>query len=144
MTLDDFLSGLKQRGAILAPAAEQSAIMMANTSLQSMRAAMLPMIIIELYSRTCGINLGNGYIFGPNEIKRGTHYPTPSIIQTNQDLTGTDTMRGMTVFGRNDLFWFAFDSFGTFMMLDSINLRILRKYDEPYRAMSDCLMGGRL
>ena len=65
------------------------------------------------------------------------------IVSINRELSGIKKLRGLTLFGRNDLFWFAFDSFGTCMMLDNLNLGVLRKYDNPYRAMSDCLLGGK-
>ena len=83
-------------------------------------------------------------IFGPLECARGTRFPIPSIVEINLDMAGNDVLRGKTIFGRNDLFWFAFDAFGTFYMLDNLNLRILRKYDDPYRAMSDCLIAGKV
>jgi hypothetical protein len=48
------------------------------------------------------------------------------------------------VFGRNDLFWFAFDAFGTCFMLDNTALRPLRKYDDPWRALTDCMIVGKM
>ena len=60
------------------------------------------------------------------------------------NLSNIATIRGKTVFGRNDLFWFAFDAFGTCYMLDNLNLRVLKKYDDPYRAMLDCLIVGKI
>ncbi len=144
MTCDEFLSTIQSRGATVMPPANQTDITLANATLQSIRAAMLPVAIIELYIRAGAINLGTGYIFGPNEIDRGTRYPIPSITDINRNLPPMDIMRGKTVFGRNDLFWFAFDCFGTFYMLDNLTLRPLRKYDDAYRAMSDCLMGGKI
>ncbi len=144
MTQDDFLSRIQSRGARLAPPADAQSITIANTALQNMRAAMMPMAIMELYGKTCAINMGGGYIFGPNEIGRGKEYPIPSIVQINNDISNIQSARGKTIFGRNDLFWFAFDSFGTFYMLDNLTLRPLRKYDDPYSAMYDCLAGGRI
>ena len=43
-----------------------------------------------------------------------------------------------------DLFWFAFDAFGNCFMLDNTNLNCLRQYDDAYRAMTDCLVAGKL
>lgn len=144
MTQEEFLSSIQSRGARLAPACDTPQITIANTALQNIRAAMMPMIMIELY-KTCGaINLGTGYIFGPSEVGRGKDYPIPSIVQINNDISSNASMRGKTIFGRNDLFWFAFDSFGAFYMLDNVTLRPLRKYDDGLRAMYDCLMGGRI
>ena len=51
---------------------------------------------------------------------------------------------GKTIFGMNDLFWFAFDTNGQCMMLDNLTLSTLRKYDDPYQAMLDCLIVGKI
>lgn len=142
MTLDEFLSNIKSRGGFIAPPVTQTQITLTDTTLQALRLARLPLPVTELYSRTGGLFLGTGYIFGPDEVKRGPQYPIPSIIKINQDLPPMDIMRGKTVFGRNDLFWFAFDCFGAFYMLDNLTLRVLRKYDNAYRTMYDCLIGG--
>ena len=143
MNANEFLSLLKSRDAIIYPAASKRDIELANNALQSRRCAMFPAIFSDLYLRASAINLGNGYIFPPIEVPRGTRFPIPSIVDININLPAVSTIRGKTVFGRNDLFWFAFDAFGTFYMLDNLNLRILRKYDDPYRAMSDCLIAGK-
>lgn len=144
MTTTEFLSAIKSRGGIYGPAASHGAVMLANTALQNMRAAMLPAFIIDLYKCAGAINLGNGYIFGVAEFARGTKFPVPDIVQINRELSTIKKLRGLTVFGRNDLFWFAFDSFGTCVMLDNLNLLVLRKYDDPFRAMSDCLIAGKI
>lgn len=144
MTQNDFLSGIKSRGAILATPISQGQITLTTTTLQRMRMAMLPFFMTELYRATGGINLGNGYIFGPTDITFNNSYPVPSIIKINKELVSIPALRGKTVFGRNDLFWFAFDAFGVCYMLDNLNVRELRKYDDSYRAMSDCLLGGKL
>ncbi len=144
MNASEFLSAIKSRGAAIATPTATGTISLANTSLQNMRAAMLPKFIIDLYNETAGINLGTGYIFGPSEISAGRAHPIPSIVQINQELTNITQMRGKTVFGRNDLFWFAFDCFGACYMLDNLTLRPLRKYDDPYRAMTDCLIAGKI
>ncbi len=142
-TRDEFLSAMKLRGAIIAPAAPVRATALANTALQNLRAAMLPTFLLDMYKTADTINIGNGYIFGISEFARGAKFPVPDIVSINRELSGIKKLRGLTLFGRNDLFWFAFDSFGTCMMLDNLNLGVLRKYDNPYRAMSDCLLGGK-
>lgn len=144
MNIDEFLSSIKSNGAMLAPPVAERAITLASTSLQNIRAAMLPMFIIELYKHTSGIVLGDGYIFGPAEFNLTNKYPIPSIVQINREISGLPHMRGKTVFGRNDLFWFAFDAFGNCYMLDNLTLNPVRKYDDPYRAMTDCLIVGKL
>ncbi len=144
MTTSEFLSAIKSRGASIATPASTGVISLANTNLQNMRAAMLPKFMIELYGATAAINLGAGYIFGPTAIGAGRTYPIPSIVEINQNLTNLPQLRGQTIFGRNDLFWFSFDCFGTCYMLDNLTLRILRKYDDPYRAITDCLVAGKI
>lgn len=144
MTTNEFLSLIKSRGANMFQPAVFTDIDIANTKLQQMRIAMLPHFLQELYLRCSGITLGSGYIFGPNDIERGIKYPAPSIIKVNQDVIGYKNLSGKTVFGRNDLFWFAFDAFGNCYMLDNISLSVLRKYDDPYRAMLDCLIVGKI
>lgn len=143
MTRDEFLSAMKSRGAFIAPPANTQQITNTNSVLQHIRAAILPMFMIELYATTGGLSLDSGYIFGPNEFENGPRTPAPDIISVNREfgtLPGTD---GKTIFGRNDLFWFAFDAFGTCYMLDNLTLRVLRKYDDPYRALTDCLIAGK-
>lgn len=143
MNTNEFLSLIKSRGATVYPAATKRDTELANNALQSHRCAMLPGIFLDLYNFTSAINLGNGYIFGPVDVARGLSAPIPSIVDINIHLTSTPEIRGKTIFGRNDLFWFAFDAFGVFYMLDNLNLRVLRKYDDPYRAMTDCLIAGK-
>lgn len=143
MTTLEFLSLLKSRGATIYPACTRRDTELANHALQSRRCAMFPEIFIDLYNHASAINLGNGYIFPPVEVPRSVHFPIPSIVDININLPSIPDIRGKTIFGRNDLFWFAFDAFGTFYMLDNLNLRVLRKYDDPYRAMSDCLIAGK-
>lgn len=144
MNCTEFLSLMKSHGAMFAPPAKEHEITLTNSSLQQIRAAILPQFIIDFYTKCGAINLGNGYIFGPNEISRGTKYPIPSILQINTDLINIPFLRGKTIFGRNDLFWFAFDSFGACSMLDNLTLNILRTYDDPCRAMCDCLIAGKI
>ncbi len=144
MTCDEFLSAIKSRGAHIMPPAALNQIALTNTALQQRRRAMLPTFMSELYQQTGGINLGSGYIFGPNEIPQGLRYPAPTILSVNDDMANTQQTSGKTIFGRNDLFWFAFDAFGTCYMLDNLTLKPLRKYDDPYRALTDCLIAGKL
>lgn len=144
MTEQEFISKIIDRDVILAPAATVGQINLTNINLQKIRAAVLPNYMISLYQKYGGMHLGAGYIYGPNEVNRAPKYPIPNIFQINSELTGIAHIRGKTIFGRNDLFWFAFDSFGTCFMLDNLSLGILRTYDDPYRAMLDCLFGGKI
>ncbi len=144
MNKDEFISLIKSRGATVFAHGQSTDINIANTNLQNMRAAMLPTFLQDFYTTCFGMALGSACIFGPTEIERGTKYPLPSIIKINQDMVGNKNLFGKTVFGRNDLFWFAFDTFGNCFMLDNLTLTILRKYDDPYRAMFDCLIVGKI
>ncbi len=144
MKCSEFLSSIKSQGAKLSPGVSPKLITLTNSSLQNMHSAILPQFIIDLYLQCGSINLGNGYIFGPQEVSRGNKYPIPSISDINKELTSFSRLHGKTVFGRNDLFWFAFDSFGSCFMLDNINLNELRKYEDPYKAMMDCLIAGNI
>lgn len=144
MDLSEFLTTIKSKGALIWGPSNIRMIEYANSNLQQKKCAMLPNFIINLYTKTAGINLGSGYIFGPTELPNGINFPIPSIIQVNDEIRGIQSMQNKTVFGRNDLFWFAFDAFGTFYMISNLNGAILRKYDDPYRALYDCLIGGKL
>ena len=144
MTASEFISAIKSRGAITFAPITQNQIALTSTALQQRRRAMLPAFLNEIYSITGAINLGNGYIFGPNEIPQGIRYPVPTILQINDDMSSIPQIMGKTIFGRNDLFWFAFDAFGICYMLDNLTLTPLRKYDDPFRAMLDCLIVGKI
>ncbi|MBR1954224.1 MAG: hypothetical protein IKA25_04100 [Alphaproteobacteria bacterium] len=144
MTTDEFLSYIKSRGAHLADAVSPNQIALTNTALQQRRRAMLPQYMTELYTKTGGIILGNGYIFGPHEIPQGLRFPVPTITKINEDVSNIPQTIGKTIFGRNDLFWFAFDAFGVCYMLDNLTLAPLRKYDDPHRALIDCLIAGKI
>ena len=144
MTAQELLDTMHDRGAIFAEPCSSGDINLLNINLQKIRAATLPKYITEFYTTCGGINLRSGYIFGPREVNRTIKYPIPSILQINQDLTNIPSLRGKTVFGKNDLFWFVFDAFGKCEMLDNLNLGTLRKYEDPYRAMFECLVGGKI
>ena len=144
MNKNEFLSLIKSRGATIYGTGDLTTIKTTNTNLQSMRSAMLPAFLQDFYTTSFGITLGSACIFGPMEIKRVNKYPLPSITKINHDMIGNKNLFGKTVFGRNDLFWFAFDSFGNCFMLDNLTLSVLRKYEDPYRAMLDCLIVGKI
>lgn len=144
MDMNEFLTTIKSKGALVWGPSNTRAIEYANSALQQKKCAMLPNFIISLYMQTGGINLGTGYMFGPTELPNGINFPIPSIVQINEELRGIHTMQNKTLFAINDLFWFAFDSFGKCFMLNKINGIILREYDDPYRALYDCLIGGKL
>ena len=144
MTKEEFLTTVKSKGAYVWGPASTRVIEYANSHLQQKKCAMLPNFIIDLYTTTAGINLGSGYIFGPTELPNGINFPIPSITQINDEILDIPAIQHKTVFARNDLFWFAFDAFGTCYMLSNVNGSILRKYDDPYRALYDCLISGKI
>ena len=144
MNKEEFLSLMKSRGAQIYPSQELAAVAVANTNLQDMRAAMLPRFLQDLYTTCFGITLGSACVFGSKEIERAMKYPLTSIVKINKDMIGNKNLFGKTVFGRNDLFWFAFDTNGVCFMLDNLTLSPLRKYEDPYRAMLDCLIVGKI
>lgn len=144
MTTDEFFNIVSERGAFIAPPVSNGTINLTNLNLQRLRLAILPSFMIEVYKKCGGLNIGSGYIFGPSEFKIGNKYPVPNIFEINKELTNIKKLNGKTVFGRNDLFWFGFDSFGKCVMLDNLGLNVLRKYDDPYRAMFECLIGGKI
>lgn len=144
MNTSEFLSAMESRGAVIFPPARKNQIQLLNGALQQRRYAMLPTALCELYEIAGAICMDTGYIFGPDEILRNKTYPIPSILKINDDISTLGKTVGKTIFGRNDLFWFAFDAFGTFYMLDNLNLTPLRRYDDPYRAMTDCLISGKI
>ena len=144
MTSVEFLSLIKSKGATVFSPVSGIDINMVNTNLQDMRLAILPGFLQDMYKYCSAVTLGPACIFGIKDIDRGVKYPLPSIIQINKDLINAKNLSGKTVFGRNDLFLFAFDAFGNCFMLDNITLSILRKYDDPFRAMMDCLIIGKI
>ena len=144
MNTSEFISLMKSRGATIFPATDSNAITMANTALQSIRAAMLPAFLLEFYQSCFGITLGSACIFGPTTLERGIKYPLPSIFEINRDTAGNKNLHGKTVFGRNDLFWFATDALGKCFILDNLTLSVLKTYDNPYNAMNDCLIIGKI
>ena len=144
MTRDEFLTTIKSKGALIWGPSNTRAIEYANSNLQQKKCAMLPNFMLDLYTKTAGINLGTGYIFGPTELPNGINFPIPSIVQINDEIRRIPSMRNKTLFARNDLFWFVFDVFGTCYMINNLNGTVLRKYDDPYRALYDCLLGGKI
>lgn len=144
MNQNEFLSYMKTNGATLVAGVAENIITTISSNLQHLRAATLPPFMIDLYKIVGGIILGDAYIFGPEEINIVKKFPIPSIQQVNREVSELPQIRGKTIFGRNDLFWFAFDAFGECYMLDNLSLKPIRKYDDPWRALSDCLIVGKL
>ena len=147
MNREEFFSELKNRNAVLLPCASDRAIELAQNSLQTMRASMISLDMIDIYKRIAGgIILGDANIFGPEKFDRATqNYEIPDIVTINREISNMPALRGKTIVGRNQMFWFAFDAFGIFYMLDILHMNPLRKYEkDPYRAIMDCLAVGKI
>ena len=143
MTEQELLKNLHNNGAIFAPACDHKSTYLCNTLLQQMRCAMLPAFMINLYKNIGGINLGNGYIFGTKEFAITNNVSIPDIISINKDINASKKLIGITIFGRNDLFFFGFNAFGDCVMLDPLTLNPLKKYENQYQAIFDCLIAGK-
>ncbi len=139
MNTSEFISLMKTNGATVAPPSNDRAITLASTALQHVRAAMLPAFMVDLYRAADGLNLGDAYIFGATESQT-----IPSIVDINRGLSYIEQLRGRTIFGRNDLFWFAFDAFGRCVMYDVVTMVVARTYEDPIKAMTDCLIIGKM
>ena len=147
MTKEEFLSWAKTAGAVMLPTVTDAQIAPLQNTLQQMQAAMMPMAFIDFYKTIAGgMLLGDAHIFGLAEATRGKQsiYFIPGILQVNRDIGGLPQMRGKTVFGRNGLFWFAFDAFGNCFMLNNMTLMPMRQYEDIYKALSDCLAVGKI
>lgn len=144
MTINELLSLLRENGATVSPPMAVRAVELMQLSLQQSKMAILPTTMIELYGACGALQIGDSYIYGPSEIARGNAYPIPSITDINRDLTNIPTLRGKTVVGRNALFWFATDAFGFGYMLDDLGLNVLRKYDNTYQMIKDCMAVGKI
>ena len=142
MITNEFLSLIKSRGAKFTTPATIHDITRTNAILQSRRRAIIPSFLSEILLQTNGINLGNGYIFGTNEFPQGLRQPAPSIINVADDTSSLPQLKDMTIFGRNDLFWFGYDAFGICYMLDNLTLRPLRRYDDAIKSLTDCLISS--
>ena len=144
MTREEFTSSMKSAGAVFAPTVSDRSLQLAQSALQQMRSAIMPAALLAFYRESAGgVLLEDAHIFGPEDIERGK-YSVPSLVKINRELAIIPSARGRTVFGRNGLFWFGFDAFGNFQMIDLISLAPMRKYDDCYKAMSDCLIVGKV
>jgi hypothetical protein len=147
LTREEFISELKNRNAVMLPTVSDRTIELARSALQQMQRAMISLELMDIYKKIAGgIIMGDANIFGPEKFDRLTfNYEIPDIVQINREISNIPALRGKTVIGRNQMFWFAFDAFGTFYMQDILNLNPLRKYEnDPYRAIMDCLMMGKI
>ncbi len=143
MTVEEFVLMMKSRGVYIDNPPSRQEIVNINLYLQQIGAAILPNAVADLYSVAGGMIWGSAYIFAPKTIEREMVFPVPDLVTINKDIQSVKQLHGLTVFGRNDLFWFAFDAFGKYQMLHKITLESLRKYDDIFRAITDCLAVGK-
>jgi hypothetical protein len=147
MTREEFLSWAKSSGAVALPKAADLEILQTKSGLQQMKAAIIPPVLEDFYKTGAGgMFLCDAYIFGITEEIRVSQntYHIPSLLQVNREISNLAQMRGKTAFGRNSLFWFAFDAFGNFFMLSNTALAPVRQYGDIYKAMVDCLAVGKI
>ena len=147
MTKDEFKSAMKTINAQFGAVPSMRSIELAQNALQQMRAAMLPSALIEFYNEFGGGGwCQDSVIFSVDEIDRvGKNYIIPDIVKINRLFADKPGMRGRMIWGRNGLFLFGADAYGTMYMLDQLSLQPLRKYEgAPWRAMNDCLVIGKI
>lgn len=144
MNSSEFISSLSSRGVRFAPATDSRQLELTSATLRARRMIILPSQLSDFYRHAGGANLNNAYIFGPTESVYHRSFIVPDLITVNMDISRLGLTPGITIFGRNDLFWFGYDAFGVFYMLDNLTLRPLRRYDNAQRAITDCLIIGKI
>jgi hypothetical protein len=136
---------LVESGAVFLPPSNAREVGLANAALQRVGAAILPGFLTDFYYSRGGAILGDACVFPVGDTDRPDRgYVMPGIDKINRDLAGFATLRGKTVWGRNQLYWFSADVSGNLYMHDVLTLRMLRKYDNFGAAVSDCLLVGKL
>jgi hypothetical protein len=143
--MDEMIKHLGESGAVFFPKPSERAIELANAALQQMKAAVLPQSAIEFYSVLGGAVLGDACVFPVEDADRPErNYTIPGIVKINRDLAGFSALRGKTIWGRNQIYWFSADVAGRMYMHDVLTLSVLRKYDDMTAAIADCLLVGKL
>jgi hypothetical protein len=143
--MDEKIRHLHESGAVFFPGSGARAVELANAALQQMKASVLPRSLAELYAACNGALLGDACVFPIEDADRpGRNYIVPGIVKINRDLAGLPLLRGRTVWGRNQIYWFSADVAGTLRMHDMLTLSVLRTYDDLGAAFTDCLLVGKL
>lgn len=143
MNTEDIISFAKSKGAELTNAADQNSLIKVNSNLSFIHKAILPKFINNLYKYTNSILLGNSCIYGTEDIKNSRYF-IPSILNVNRDFQIYDKLGEKTIFGRNDLFLFCFDTLSNCYMLDNITFNTVKSYTEPEQALYDCIAIGTI
>lgn len=141
MNIEKIISFAKSKDAELSPVVSQSSLTRVNNNLSFLHKATLPKFINDLYKYTGSILLGNSCIYGAENVK-SSRYFIPSILNVNRDFQMYNKLGEKTIFGRNDLFLFCFDTLSNCYMLDSISFNIIKSYTQPELALYDCIAIG--
>ena len=143
MNIENIISFAKSNGADLSPAPNQNSIIRLNNNLSFLHKAILPSFMNNFYKYTGSILLGNSCIYGIDDIKNSRYF-IPSILNVNRDFLLSNILNEKTIFGRNDLFIFCFDTLSKCYMLDNITFSLVKSYTEPELALHDCIGMGTL
>ncbi|MDR1027626.1 MAG: hypothetical protein LBL46_04385 [Rickettsiales bacterium] len=142
--MNDKIKHLTENGAVFFPAGNTRALELASAALQSMKAAVLPKIMTDAYQAAGGAVLGDACWFGLEDAARPVGYEMPSIVRVNREMSGFSVLRGFTIWGRNQMYSFSANAIGEIWMHDMLTFQRLRKYDDFWTALTDCLMVGKL
>jgi hypothetical protein len=141
----DMVRRLEESGAVFLPPPSARALELANAALQQMKASVLPAAAAGFYKAHGGALLGDACVFPADDADRpDRRYVFPSLVGINRDLTGLSGLRGKTVWGRNQFYWFSADVAGKILMHDILTLSVLRDYADFGAAITDCLLVGKL
>jgi hypothetical protein len=143
--MNEKIDYLKSAGALFFPRSHARAVELANAAFQQMKASILPESLTDFYYLHSGAVLGDACVFPIEDADRPDgNYVMPSIVKINRDLAGFSTLRGKTIWGRNQLYWFSADVAGILYMHDVLTLMVLRKYNDVAAAIADCLLVGKI
>ena len=143
--MNDIVNYIKESGGAMFAPASFRALELANAAFQQMRAAVLPKSAADFYMLYGGAILGDAVVFPMEETPRpARNYAVPSLVKINRDMAGFRTLRGKTIWGRNQIYMFSCDVIGGVYMHDALTLAILRKYNDFGAALADCLLVGKI
>ena len=143
--IEEKINHLKKSGAIFLPASNDRALELANASFQQMKASVMPSFVSDFYLKYGGVILGDAYVFPIEDADRSQrNYTIPGIVKINRDLAHLNLLRGKTIWGQNQFYFFSCDILGGLYIHDVLTLQILRKYTDFGAALSDCLLVGKI
>jgi len=143
--MNEKIAYLEDSGAKFLPPSNMRALELANAAFQQMKAAILPKALGDFYLAYGGAILGDACVFPVEDTMRpGRNYELPGIVKINRDMTRFQVLRGKTVWGRNQIYIFSADVAGNLYMHDVLTLQVLRKYEDFYAALTDCLLVGKI